>query len=350
MAGAIVVDPRELKDAADAVADRVELCNRAGRALAGVDLGCEMPAGVAGKVRALVDGARADLIASTARIGPLTADLLSRVDQAKRADQIGKAFGGLLNAAGITADQFKLGGARIPLSPEELARGVDPNSKPLIFGKSAPPAAALKWASRMGKGLKYLGDAVNVINVAKNAMANPYLTDEQKKIKIAAEGGSSILKTAMAAAAGGAVAGSIVPGPGTAAGAAGAFVVGLGVGIGASIGLDKADKKWGGTKAIERDLTKIAADVRQGADKVASGVSGAAKDVGRGADKLGAAVKDVGRGAETVVAGAEKTVKNAAADVQEGAKKVVAGADEAAGKAAGKAKDAVDGALDKVGL
>ncbi len=313
MPGTIVVDPFELEAAADAIGERTELANRAGSALAAVDLSCEMPAGVAGRVRALVDGARADLLASTARVLALSIDLDTRAGYAKRAEQMASAFGGLLGAGSMMAGKITFADALVPLDKNQKRRGVDPKTQPKIFGASAPPPSVLAWANKVSKGAGWAGKVVSVGGIVAKTSANPYLTPGQKRSQIAVESGSSVGKAAVAVVAGGLVgagtiagAGLIIvaaapaavvvaPAIGVAAAAAGTFVVATGAAIAVGKGLDAADKALGITKAATPLVHKVAGEVDgalQGAeravDKVDAAVAGVAKDaVGGIRGKLG---------------------------------------------------------------
>jgi len=287
--GTIVVDPFELEAAADAIGDRTELANRAGAALGAVDLSCEMPPGVAGRVRGLVDGARADLLASTAGVLALSVDLTNRAGQAKRAEQMASAFGGLLGAGSMMAGKFTFADARVPLTRAEKRSGVAPESKPKIFGASAPPKSAVDWANKVGKRLGWAGKVVSVGGIVAKTSANPYLSPGQKRSQIAVESGSSLGKAALTVGAGTVIAAGVIaasPAIGVAAAAAGTLVVATAAGMAVGKGLDAADKALGITEAVTpvvHDATVQVDRALQGAEravgKVDDAVEGAAKDV-----------------------------------------------------------------------
>lgn len=289
MAGTIVVDPFELEAAAGAVGERVELGNRAGAALAAVDLSCEMPPGVAGRVRGLVDGARGDLLASTAGVVGLSTDLLRRVGDAKRADQIGAAFGGLLGAAGMMAGKVKFADSRERRTWEQWRAGVDRNSKPKIFGASVPPRSVIAWANKLSRGAGWAGNIVSIGGIVAKTSANPYLTPGQKRSSIGTETATTVGKTVVMVGAGALIAAGAVlaaPAIGVAAAAAGTFVVATAAAMALGKGLDAADKALGITKhakPIVHDATvkvgQALQEVERTGQRVEDAVEGAAKDV-----------------------------------------------------------------------
>lgn len=241
----ITIDPGELKKAAAEVADRVEAAIRAGRALHRLNLSVEMPPFVQGKVRGLVEGAADDLTAASARIGGLSGEMLARSGQAERADEIGKMFGGLLNAAGIKQSSLEMSG--------KLGK----KGKPLFT--TGLSGDALKWVKWAGKGLKVTQVLTAGVVSWNKHQNNPWLTAAQRDERIIAETGASAGKmaitTAVGAGAAGAAMGSVVPVAGTVAGAAVGFVAGLAGGVIAGTALHFADK-LGMTESIVDDFER----------------------------------------------------------------------------------------------
>ncbi len=267
----VVIDPVELKDAASAVADRFELGTAALRRIAGLDVGCEMPPGVAGVVKGYVTTAANTLVRSNGALGPLTSELLQRAGMAERADQAMQAFGGVVTYGGLVH------------SKAELA------SDKALWGASALPEGAKRWVDRAGRGLGVLGAVGTIGGSVANHAGNPFLTGAQKRELVVGESAATAGKgwlagvigagvaSATTAAAVGAGGGTVVaPGPGTVVGGAGAaalgFVAGTGAAIVASVGLDELDDAVG--------FTDAAVDVAGGVGDVGSAVGGAAEDAG----------------------------------------------------------------------
>lgn len=289
---AITIHPAQLDRAASAVGDRVMAATRAATKLHGLDVGVEMPPGIQGRVKASVDRAATALTSSVARIGSLSSEMLARSGQAREADQIGKAFGGLLQAAGIKQASLALGGNA-------------------AFAASALPADTLRWVNRAGVGLPVAGAAAAGIFSWAKHRDNPFLTAGQKREQVAGETTTSITKTAVTTgaslAAGGAAVGMIGGPPGSAVGAAGGFVAGLAAGVVVGVGTQLLDKKFGITQGFVDDLGEASDDVgtawewsKQANDDAVDWVGtagGDAKEWG------GNAVDDVAGGAKDAIGG-----------------------------------------------
>ncbi len=246
----ITIDATELHEAAPKVGALYATLAVSARQLRSVDVSCEMPAGLAGRIRAGVSGAAQDLSSAERTMDGMDADIRKRAQLAKIADAVGK----------IT---FGLGTVKLPAELIDAAAEADKAAD--ATARVSPSAAKV---ARAIKGvLGAVGKAADVYDVVAGAR-NPYL-DDNRKASEAITKGVTVGGTAAVTAAGVAlVSAPLLP------------AVAIGAGVGLTYML--LDKKF------------------HIGDTVSDGVNSALDTAGEALDEAGEALEDVGEGIQDV--------------------------------------------------
>ena len=242
----ITIDATELHEAAPKVAALYATLAVSARQLRSVDVSCEMPAGLAGRVTAGVSHAAQDLGSAERTMNGMDADIRKRAQLAKIADAVGK----------IT---FGMGTLKLPA---DLIDAADKADEAAGAARRVSPAAA-KVATAIKSVLGAVGAAADVFDVVSGAR-NPYLDDNRKASEAITKGGTAAALS---------VAGGVVVGF-TAAPALPAVAIGVGIALGYTV----LDKKF------------------HIGDKVSDGVNSALDTAGEALDDAGEALEDVGEG------------------------------------------------------
>ena len=243
----ITIDATELHEAAPKIGALYATLGVSARQLRAVDVSCEMPPGVAGRVSAAVSSAAQDLSSAERTMNGMDADIRKRAMLAKIADAMGKTSFGTVTL-------------KLPADLIDAARRADEAD-----GKF--PRVS-KQAGDVAKNIKKVlgvagtaGDLYDVVNIA----ANPYLDDNRKTAEAVSKGTSVAVPLVVA----GAVAGA-------AAVTAALPVVAIGVGV--ALTYTVLDKHF------------------HISDKVSDGVNSALDAAGEGLEDAGEALEDVGEG------------------------------------------------------
>jgi hypothetical protein len=217
----IVLDPRELNEAAPRVTElHLNLVDAQAR-VAGLDLGVEMPPGVRGRVAAHLDAARSRLTAAARSVDGLGADIARRAGLAELADRlttIWLAAGPLAASAGVATAFHR-----------------DSASSAAKRGNLEAARAYRRYAQTSQRLTRLLGAVGKLVGYGPATIAdvrNPFLTTDQKLGRIAGRATTSAAAGAVERAAVGTAARlAIGRGAGTVAVAALGGPVGLAVGL-----------------------------------------------------------------------------------------------------------------------
>jgi hypothetical protein len=219
MSETIVIDPRELDEAAQHATAMFDAADSAADRLPLISAGVDMPPDVAGRILGMITSASTALGAAAAIIERSAHTLRRVAEMARRADQGEVLTRGLLELYTIKHASLEAG------------RKVSP--------RSFPPGAekVLKGAGLALGGAEMVASVANQIS---EDARNPFLTSRQRAVR--ATGSAVESGGTLAAAAGGARFGAMAGGlVGPEGAAIGAFVGGVGAGIGATLAGEKFD-------------------------------------------------------------------------------------------------------------
>lgn len=253
----ITIDATELHEAAPRIGALYATLSVAARQLRSVDVSCEMPPGVAGRVSAGVSAAARELAGAQRGMDGMDADIRERAQLAKIADAVGKIM-------------FGLGMVKLPAELIDAAREADQTA-----GAAARVSARAGGIAFAIKGvLGAVGKAADVYGLLATS-ANPYLDDNRKAAEAVTKGG-----TALGTAA--AIAGLV-----TLAGVGVVSLPAVAIGAGVALTYTVADKAF-----------HISDHVSDGVNYVVDHADDAVEAAGQAAEDVGEGIQDVGEGIE----------------------------------------------------
>ncbi len=215
MSGAITIDATEMHEAAPRVGALYATLAMSARQLGAVDVSCEMPPGLAGRVASGVSAAEQELRGAERTMDGMDAEIRERAQLAKIADAVGKV-------------SFGLNAPKLPAELIDAARQADEAGNGPVYGIPARVGGIAHAIKGVLGAVGTLGDLFDVANT----YTNPYIDENRKASELTAKGAT--------------VAGGLFAG-GVGAGLVGVGLMtlpGVGMAIGVGVGLAVLDKKF----------------------------------------------------------------------------------------------------------